>query len=457
MRCFIFWAILPLLQSLEIINYTNEPYALVPMEQAYFYKENGTLFHIMNVTALRQKFFNYRNLKYDHSDLEDKKFKLLMDKCEEYLDQLTTYRNRRALNFLGTGIKFITGMPDHDDMVMVQQKLNDLIENNNRLSVINSKLQKNIEYLTGNSNEYHLDILFEWLASELSQIIYTINLAKMGVLNTAILDFDEVNQIIKTEKNFDAPLMEILEHATFKILQMGSIYVILIRYPIIEQKCMLYNIKPIEREMGKLQLEEFTTYCNYQYVTVRNCKKYVNTNICRYYEHTCTQELLNGIKTNCTLIREHMPSIEEVDNGKILIHGIHTVNNITKRGTYLIMFNNSILIDNRNYTNDKDLVLEYIRNNKPTQYKISKIIESQSEKLKIPTLTIIEKIPIEIDNHPIRSTIFLVVIFIIILITIHYSIKICKRYNEYKKRITQEEANTYVRALFQKEIGVDFI
>ena len=75
---------------------------------------------------------------------------------------------------------------------------------------------------------------------------------------------------------------------------------------------MLDNVKPIELQMGKLQLEEFTAHCDRQYVTVRDCKKYVNTNICKYYEHTCTQELLNGNKANCTMVREHMHSIDEM-------------------------------------------------------------------------------------------------------------------------------------------------
>lgn len=135
---------------------------------------------------------------------------------------------------------------------------------------MNSKLQKNLELLTGNSGEHHLEVLFEWL--------------------------------IKVEGAFDAPLMEVLEHSTFKILQAESVYVLLIRYPRITHKCMLYRIKPIEGPNGKLYLEDFAAFCNGKYQTVRNCKKYISSNICMSYEHACTQRLLNGMTTNCTVI-----------------------------------------------------------------------------------------------------------------------------------------------------------
>lgn len=175
------------MSTFELIDYSNEPYALVPIEYAYLYRENETLFHVFNITEIEQRIVKYEEMKNHLPEIENRGLTLLTDKCGEYLNQLTIHRNKRGLNFLGTGIKFITGMPDHDDMELVQRKLNDLIENNNRLAIINSHLQENLEHLTGNSSGHKLEVLFEWLVSELSQIIETINLAKAGTLNTAVL------------------------------------------------------------------------------------------------------------------------------------------------------------------------------------------------------------------------------------------------------------------------------
>lgn len=451
---FVLWLIiLPSISTFELVDYSNESYALIPIEHAYLYRENGTLFHMFNVTEIEQKFIRYREMMYNLPELGNGRLALLMERCGEYLDQLALHRIKRGLNFLGTGIKFITGMPDHDDMLLVQQKLNDLIENNNHLAMINSHLQGSLEHLTDNTARHRVEILFEWLASELSQIIQTINLAKVGVLNTMVLGLQEVNRLTRTERNYSAPLMEVLGHSTLKILQVDSVYVLLIRYPRIEQKCMLYSVKSIERKMGKLKLEGNAAYCDNEYLVVRNCGRYVNANICSYSKHTCTQELLNGQNTKCLAVREHMPPIEEVGNGKILIHGEHKINSITRQGTFLVLFNGSITIDNLNFTNDEDLVLEYLQSNKPTQYEILEIIESQDANLKIPTLTIIEKIPIEIGTHPIQATIFLFIIVTVTIFLLHYFLRLCKLYNTYRIRKDVERRSALAGTLLAERLG----
>lgn len=62
-------------------------------------------------------------------------------------------------------------------------------------------------------------------------------------------------------------------------------------------------------------------------------------------QHTCTQDLLNGVATNCSLIRERMLPVDEVDDGKILLHGNHTIDEINRCGTYLVLFNDSVSIN----------------------------------------------------------------------------------------------------------------
>lgn len=152
-------------------------------------------------------------------------------------------------------------------------------------------------------------------------------------------------------------------------------------------------------------------------------------------------------------VRERMPDVDEIDVGKVLIHGIHTINNLTRSGTYLILFNESIVIDNRNFSNDKELIVKYLQNNKPGRYEILDVLESQNEKLKIPPLTIIDKIPMELETHPIRSTITILTAVVTIIMVLHYSIKIFKQYNNYRLRKIKEKRNAYVKALFNKKLG----
>lgn len=440
-----------IIEMFRVIDHSNEPYVLIPIEQAFLARENGSLFHVFNVTEIEDKFAQYQNL-YHQQEERDKKIDLMIQQCKNYLEQLTTYRSKRSLNFLGTAIKWITGNPDHDDMILIEKKLNELIENNNQLSMINTALKKNLEHLTG-GEEARLEILFEWLIKELKQIIDTINLAKSGILNTAALNLEEINAIIKNEMKTKAPLMEILEHSSFKIFSMDNVYIILIKYPIIDQKCMLYCVKPNELSEGKLQLQKYAVKCKGHYTTVRNCKRYIDTNICEYEEHTCTQELLNGFKTNCNMIREHMPAIEEIDDGKILIHGDHTVNNETYSGTNLILFNDSVIINNKNYSNYRVLIREYLHKSRPSQFEILNMIESENAELKIRQMSVIGKIPIEIENNPVRSTIIIIVFILLSIITIHFIIKICGIYNSYRLRKSNEKANNRARTLFNAKLG----
>lgn len=53
--------------------------------------------------------------------------------------------------------------------------------------------------------------------------------------------------------------------------------------------------------------------------------------------------------------------------------------------------------------NDITLTLEYLKKNKPSQYEILDELESKNEELKIEGLNIIKKIPIMIEEHPIKS------------------------------------------------------
>jgi len=53
--------------------------------------------------------------------------------------------------------KCLAGTPDHDDVIKVQNKINELIENNNKQSIINSKLFKEMESLSKDLKKVFID------------------------------------------------------------------------------------------------------------------------------------------------------------------------------------------------------------------------------------------------------------------------------------------------------------
>jgi len=52
--------------------------------------------------------------------------------------------NKRGVNEIGTVWKWLAGTPDHDDFIKIQNKIDELIKNNNKQFIINSKLFKEI-------------------------------------------------------------------------------------------------------------------------------------------------------------------------------------------------------------------------------------------------------------------------------------------------------------------------
>jgi len=49
------------------------------------------------------------------------------------LSKIMPKRQKRGINEIGTLWKWIAGTPDHDDFITVQNKIDNLIENNNKL------------------------------------------------------------------------------------------------------------------------------------------------------------------------------------------------------------------------------------------------------------------------------------------------------------------------------------
>lgn len=201
--------LLGIIATYEVMDYTNEPYVLIPGGEAYLFSEREKIYHIFNISLFKEKYDMYMRMSFNP---KNRRMTLMAQRCKEYLDQLTDHRNKSALDFLGTGIKLITGTPDHNDLMTVENKLNELVKNNNNLAVVNSKLLETLERISPYTGKDNVMILFEWLAMELTEIINTINLAKVGVLNTKILNFAEMRRIIKDEigHKMHLPLIEIL-------------------------------------------------------------------------------------------------------------------------------------------------------------------------------------------------------------------------------------------------------
>ncbi len=64
------------------------------------------------------------------------------------MSQLIPSRNKRSINEFGTAWKWLSGTPDHDDLIRIENKINELTENNNKQFTINSRIYQEVKLMT---------------------------------------------------------------------------------------------------------------------------------------------------------------------------------------------------------------------------------------------------------------------------------------------------------------------
>jgi len=105
--------------------------------------------------------------------------------------------------------------------------------------------------------------------------------------------------------------------------------------------------------------------------------------------------------------------------GAILITGTNKVDYTQLKGSYLIFFNDSIIINNNTYINSENIILNYIAQHKFINYDISEYIASNNWELTLDNINIINPI-IKINNTKISISFILLILIIIFLIFILY-------------------------------------
>ncbi len=415
----------------EIIDYTNNEYLLLKDEKDVMtYNSFEDLFHITNLSFYREIIRVEDNITNSskNSDLEwDISQNLNIIKI--LMSQLLPSRNKRGINELGTAWKWLSGTPDHDDLTRIENKINELTENNNKQFTINSRIFQEVQLMTKILNtivvkkeskvrQHRLQLI----TLDIQNLIDTITLAKANILNTKILNEQDIKEIFRHE-NKPVVLTDLLDISTFKIIKNQDLLIIYIRYPIINNICSLYTSRAIAQINGKLIIDDKTAHCNGIFYKITNFKEEIFNNYCKLSnESSCFTNLLNGKKANCSKIREKNKQLENLDDGAILITGENTVNEIKLKGAFLILFNESIIINNINYINEKQKMLDYISQYKYNNYIITDYIFSNDSELSLDNINIINPF-VKLGKTKISLELILL-IFILTLLIIYKSRKI---------------------------------
>ncbi len=95
-------------------------------------------------------------------------------------------------------------------------------------------------------------------------------------------------------------------------------------------------------------------------------------------------EKMNG---NCSKIREKNKQFENLDEGAILLTGENIVNETKLNDAFLILFNESIIINNIKYINEKQKILDYISQYKYNNYIITDYVFSYDSELSLDNIS----------------------------------------------------------------------
>lgn len=298
-----------------------------------------------------------------------------LTQIQDLFNNLKPHRAKRSLNFIGSAWKWIAGNPDHEDFVMIQEKINNVLKNNNKQVVINELYNERINNITEVANKIfelakdgsmlnaHLVLSMQYklklIKEELINIGYAIHWAKSGIVNSRMLSKTEIKlatEILDKEFLPYSTPEEALEFAEVKVITNSTSIFYIINIPITTNATFhKLLIKSVKRNnvVNDIPFEYILKNKVNVFGIIKNCKTIGYLSICNQKnildisKTTCIPHLLRSIDATCNKINnQHVPTIDEISEGILLLNqfsGIikiaDTLHNLN--GTFLIKFHNT--------------------------------------------------------------------------------------------------------------------
>lgn len=301
-----------------------------------------------------------------------------------------TTRTRRAINWIGSAWKWVAGNPDASDWDAILKSQDEIILNNNEQIKINTKLMDTTnkileQYNTINRhfdehvNDNYGQMLFNRLSileGEIAEITLAEQLAKKGIVNTNLLDREEISQLIANIETLPYENeIEALEYAEPTVLVKGMVMLYVLLLPKTSEE--IYNhviIRSTTKHDKQVYLGFKEVFVNQaaQYGIKEKCNVIRNTTVCSTNqlealpdEH-CITRLIKGQKAECEYQFNKKELMEVIDDNTIFLdnfNGSIIENNSTKylRGSFIVQINNeSIKIRNQEFTNKEVRTLQIL-------------------------------------------------------------------------------------------------
>lgn len=321
-------------------------------------------------------------------------------------------REKRGLfNFLGSGIKAITGNLDENDFIQINRDINELrvaknrlIRENNVQIEINRHLQARINEIIKTVNQqqeiitkqiiaarqdlinsrninqnftalrqvFKISHHLELIKTHFDNIFETIQLAKLNVISKNFLEPQEMKFVTDRLEEQNITLISVdqaYEFLGIKALYKASKIYFIILVPHVEpQTFNKFILEPLpigDREI-KLPAPQAITSRDATYFINGPCQLIEQNTLCDLKElinvsnDRCFSKLLNGLSANCVFTETSInEDIKRLTDNHVVIKNAKTINfttdcqlsNRVLSGTFLIYFNNcSVKLNNRNFS-----------------------------------------------------------------------------------------------------------
>lgn len=182
----------------------------------------------------------------------------------------------------------------------------------------------------------------------------SLTLAKIGLINPAILDAQEI-KLIETN---DYSTADILRVSNIKVIQVDNVIFFLIKNPKHKSTCRKLIIFPVAHNNKILHLEESTiAVCKNFTIAVKNCTATIPTFCLPSLASSCALQLVSGKRAMCRTKFNNIPPIVEIDDGVVVVND-QTVKIEEKgepplifSGTYLLLFEEEVKVNGTIYKN----------------------------------------------------------------------------------------------------------
>lgn len=321
-------------------------------------------------------------------------------------------RGKRGLfNFLGSGIKLITGNLDDNDLMQINRDINDLrvsnrklVRENNQQIQINKQLQERINAIIKVMNEQQAIITkqiirarqeiinhrqtnqnftaltqvfkishhMELLKNHFDTVFETIQLARLNVISKNFLESEELDFIIERLQEQNVTLIstdQAYEFLGIKALYKDSkIYFIILIPQIVGEsfRHLLIEPLPVNNKIIKIPASHAIINPGSTYFIKTSCQTIEENILCDTKDlidlskDECYARLLHGSSGNCSMVETHNHTeIKRITDNHIVLMNAKTSNlstncqlsNRTLSGTFLIYFNNcSVNINNQSFS-----------------------------------------------------------------------------------------------------------